>query len=358
MAVFVSLAGGQNVIVYQTATGVAFDELDASLSPTALDTQVANGAASAVDARALSGGGFQVEWLSAGRPMARDYNAAGVAVDAAHAWRGSPTLEPQGFASNADQSTTTLTNGDVVAGSETTGPTSYQIAVQQFDASGAAVGPAFSETAPPVSLYLAPVVAPLGDGGYLAEWVQQGNYSSQLLAEQFTAQGAPVGQVTVAAYGGFSEVEAFGYAVAGLADGGWVSAWTVGSTLGGSGGTNEVYEQQYDASGAPVGGAVELGTAASPDKAPVIDALSDGQFVVSWTSAAGPEHRVLDDPSGSTTSLAAMMQSASPWDSLATQPVHAVGALARAEMAASALDGSQHGLSLAGAGAFHHTTFL
>jgi hypothetical protein len=190
---------------------------------------------------------------------------------------------------------TSLANGDHVASWRTSdGASDYQVHVQLYSPQGAPIGPAFSETAPPVSLFTAPVAAALTNDAYEAAWVQQSNYASQLLAEHFTAQGTAAGQATLAAYGGFSTIGAASYALAGLADGDFVAAWTVQDGL--NGGPPQVWAETFTASGAPAGHAIELGTAASSGPAPVIEAEADGRYVVSWTSPSGPEREAFTEP--------------------------------------------------------------
>ena len=214
----------------------------------------------------------------------------GVSISLANGSNISIYGPPQGDA------VTWLPNGDQVVSSRTSsGNSNYQVHVQLYAPQGAPIGPAFSETAPPVSLFTAPVVASLADGSYEAAWVQQGNYASHLLVEHFTAQGTAAGQATLATTSGFSVIGSSGYAVAGLADSGFAAAWTVQDTLG-SGSPAQVWAEAFTASGAPVGSATLLGTAASPNQAPVIDAESNGHYVVSWTSPSGPEHQAFMDP--------------------------------------------------------------
>ena len=215
----------------------------------------------------------------------------------------STSLSNSGFlgGESAGGASTWLANGDQVVSSETSdGASNYQVHVQLYSPQGAPIGPAFSETAPPISLFTAPVVAALADGSYEAVWMQQANYSSHLIAEHFTAQGAAAGQATLATYGGFSVIGSSGYAAAGLADGGFAAAWTVQDAM--TGGPAQVYAEEFTAAGAPVGGATLLGTAASPNQAPTIDAEADGHYVVSWTSPTGPAHETFMDPAPSVAS--------------------------------------------------------
>ena len=214
----------------------------------------------------------------------------GVSISQSNGSKVIASETPQGGA------VTSLPNGDHVVSSETSnGNSNYQIHVQLYSPQGAPIGPAFSKTAPPVSLFTAPVVAGLADGAYEAVWVQQSNYASHLLAEHFTAQGTAAGQATLATASGLSVIGNSGYALAGLADGGFAAAWTVQNVLN-SGSPAQVWAEAFPASGAPVGSATQLGTAASPNQALMIEAESNGHYVVSWNSPSGPEHQVVMDP--------------------------------------------------------------
>jgi hypothetical protein len=285
----------------------------------------------------LANGGFSAGRNAGGAFQAPDANASDQPTGQAHAWRGAPAH--LGVASHADGATTWLTNGDRVVSSQTSsGNSNYQVHVQLYSPQGAPIGPAFSETAPPVTLFTAPVVTGLADGSYEAAWVQQGNYASHLLAEHFTAHGTAAGQATLATYGGFSVIGSSGYAVAGLSDGDFVAAWTVQDN---SGSPPQVWAEAFTGSGAPVGSATPLGTAASPGQAPAIEAEANGHYVVSWNSPGGPEHQALTDqgaaaaathsPAGADVSGA--HSSGSEWGGLsalhpfATDPSHAMPGL-------------------------------
>lgn len=195
--------------------------------------------------------------------------------------------------------TTLLPDGDYVVSSETSnGASDYTVHTQLYSAHGAPIGPAFAETAPPISLFTAPAVAGLSDSSYEAAWVQQGNYSSQLLVEHFSAQGEALGQATLADYGGFSVIGSSGYALAGMPDGDFVAAWTV-QDASNAGSPAQVYAGEFTPSGSALGSATLLGTAASPNPAPVIETEANGHYVVSWNSPSGPESQAFADPAGS-----------------------------------------------------------
>ena len=72
--------------------------------------------------------------------------------------------------------------------------------------------------------------------------------------------------------------------------GGVVVVWRDGGSVGGGGGTH-VYARQFDALGRPVTGEVEVpesGTIYRPGL-PEIESLSDGRFVVTWSSQLGED---------------------------------------------------------------------
>ena len=67
-----------------------------------------------------------------------------------------------------------------------------------------------------------------------------------------------------------------------LTDGGWVVSW---SSLGQDGSDYGVYQQRYSAAGATVGSETRVNTTTtSSQDQPTIAALTDGGWVVSWES--------------------------------------------------------------------------
>lgn len=298
MAVSVAVNGGGDAVVYQTSSGVFFDLLDSSLSPAQLDQTVNSTASSWVDATTRTDGGFTVEWLANGAIMAEDFSATGASLGAAHAWTGpAPASAPLAFTSGADGATAVLPTGGSVTGSVQTVQNQYQLQIQQYDASGHANAPAFTLTSQPVSLFGGPNIAPLADGGYVAEYAVDGNYSASLYLERFSSTGSPLGQIAVAHYGGLVSLQPSDYAIAGLADGGFVASWSIANGTAGASSASEAYVEEFSASGTGLG-VVDLGHASS--KAPVVDALGDGHYVVSWTADTGAaEHKAFTEAGAS-----------------------------------------------------------
>jgi hypothetical protein len=298
MAVSVAVNGGGDAVVYQTSAGVYFDLLDSALTPVQLDQAVSSSPSSWIDATTRDGGGFTVEWLSNGSILAEDFSASGASLDTPHAWTGAaPTPAPLAFASGADGASTVLPTGGSVTGSVQTVGNQYQLIIQQHDANGNPDAPAFTLTAQPVTMFGAPNLAPLADGSYVAAYAVDGNYSASLYLERFSSTGTPLGQIAVAHYGGLVSLQPSDYAIAGLADGGFVAAWSVANGTPGASSTPEAYAEEFTAAGVGLG-VVDLGHASS--QAPVIDALSDGHYVVSWTSDTGAaEHQAFSEAGAS-----------------------------------------------------------
>lgn len=76
-------------------------------------------------------------------------------------------------------------------------------------------------------------------------------------------------------------------AITGLTDGGFVVSW---ESYGQDGSGWGIYAQRYDAQGAAVGAEFQVTTnTASDQRSPIITALADGGFVVSWQSPSGQD---------------------------------------------------------------------
>lgn len=302
MAVSVALANGDSVIVYQTSTGVLFDELDSSLTPVQLGTAVSAGMTSWIDAQALADGGFSVEWDAQGVLMAQDFNAAGAATDQPHAGAATAALALAAFSSDAStQNGTGLapvtavlplpTGGYVTSYYEWGLGTAYG-EIQQYNALGAPVAP--TVTTNDFQALQAIKFAPLADGSYLAEIVDDSAMGA-IYIDHFSAAGALVSQTTAYRAAVFDDL-IDGYSAAGLADGGYVLAWTAPETANGALlSTIGVFVQEYSASGDAVGSPELVGVDAGQTDTPRIEALPDGRYVVAWSGTGGPQDRVFTE---------------------------------------------------------------
>lgn len=168
---------------------------------------------------------------------------------------------------------------------------------RRYDAGGVPLGPEqpIVQIAPSLSGGpSAPAVAPLPDGGYVITWTQR--ISAPFLLYQgvnmqrFAADGTAVGSQALVSPDEVSDPPV----IAGLSGGGFVIAWV---TLGVDG--QQVVAQQFSAAGAPVGSQTivraitvpattcPLETAPCPAEIildPAVGALDDGGYVISWYS--------------------------------------------------------------------------
>jgi hypothetical protein len=126
-----------------------------------------------------------------------------------------------------------------------------------------------------------PAVAALADGGFVVAWTSNGQDGSGLgvYAQRYDAKAKPVGvelKVNKTTAGNQSDP-----AVTGLTGGGFVVAWQ-GPDASGLG----IYMQRYDAASKVAGRETAVATTTLDDQSlPTIAALDNGGFVVAWQSA-------------------------------------------------------------------------
>lgn len=122
-----------------------------------------------------------------------------------------------------------------------------------------------------------PQVTALSDGGWVISWFGSGGVRQQAYRADGAAKGLETRLDTSSLRGAQTTA---------LSDGGWVVTWE-----GPSGGTPsgyDVYQQAFHADGTAQGGKIRVNAAATGDQlAPQITALSDGGWVVMWSSTEG-----------------------------------------------------------------------
>lgn len=127
-----------------------------------------------------------------------------------------------------------------------------------------------------------PVIATLAGGGSVVAWASFSNDGSGfgIFARRTDAQGAPAGgefQVNT-----FVTLDQSQPALAALADGGFVIAW---SSVNEDGSSFAVVAQRYDSDGARAGGPFRVNDhVPNAQLRPAIAGLADGGFVVAWQS--------------------------------------------------------------------------
>ncbi|MBR0556581.1 calcium-binding protein [Ciceribacter sp. L1K23] len=129
-----------------------------------------------------------------------------------------------------------------------------------------------------------PVAAALADGGWLIVWMG-GNDEHDIRMQRFAADGSLSGSETLV---NTTTVNAqWSPDVAGLADGGWVVVWQSADPSGAG-----IYMQRYAADGTAVGGETLVNsTTVGNQIEPVVTALANGGWVVSWASEGDIVHR-------------------------------------------------------------------
>jgi Ca2+-binding RTX toxin-like protein len=127
-----------------------------------------------------------------------------------------------------------------------------------------------------------PAVTGLSDGGWVVTWAanaQDGN-SYGIVQQRYNADGTANGSETVV--NTYTSSYQYYPSASGLSDGGWVVTWMSYQQDGSGYG---IYQQRYDADGTANGGETHVGTTTSSEQTyPDVTALSDGGWLVSWSS--------------------------------------------------------------------------
>jgi Ca2+-binding RTX toxin-like protein len=146
-----------------------------------------------------------------------------------------------------------------------------------------------------------PSVTALADGGWVITWTSPDGDGEGIYQQRFKSNGEPFTEpaadqrvnVTTVGRQHFSSVTA-------LSDGGWVVTWTSPDESG-----TGIYQQVFDSSGVATSERDLLVnvTAADDQERPSVTALADGGWVVTWTSA-GEIHQQRFMPNKAPTDLA------------------------------------------------------
>ena len=153
---------------------------------------------------------------------------------------------------------------------------------QLYGADGTATGSAFQINTTPSSSVLSswvPRTTALADGGFVVTWyAYQDGSSYGIYARRYGADGSPTtGEflVNTTTTGGQYSPE-----VAALSDGGYVIAWSSAGVDG-----MGIFAQRYDADGNTVGGETLINSeTADHQEGPVAAGLADGGYVIAWQS--------------------------------------------------------------------------
>jgi len=168
-----------------------------------------------------------------------------------------------------------------------------------------------------------PAVSAMVDGGFVAAWLDRSSGNAVVRAQLYDAQGNErTGEIEVA-----NLLEGHRVAVAGLTDGKFVVVW---DSWANEINLYDINARVYDAGGGAVGDIFWPGTSLNNDYLPAVDALTSGDFVVSWTTAPAGNQRtgnimVRRYSSGGAAKSDAMQVSTEASDSMSNSAVVGLG---------------------------------
>ncbi|MCB1518132.1 MAG: hypothetical protein KDJ19_11020 [Hyphomicrobiaceae bacterium] len=158
----------------------------------------------------------------------------------------------------------------------------YGTYFQRFDSTGAKVGVETLINTTTAGGQVAPHLAALADGGWIAAWdsLQDPDASVGAFLQRFDADGNAVGTETEINVNTTNNQNVDD--IVALADGGWVIVWESFLQDGSSTG---VYQTRYNASGTAITGDLLVNTYTTSDQSDAAAvALDDGGWVVTWNS--------------------------------------------------------------------------
>lgn len=159
----------------------------------------------------------------------------------------------------------------------------YDIYSQRYDVSGQPVGVETLANTADANGDLNSTLVVLADSGWVVAWESYNGVDFDIVQQRYNADGIRVGgEQPVSTFAGAAQNNA---ALTALADGGWVAAW---QSNGQDGSGSGIYFRRFDAEGNPAGGEVRVNTTtANSQYDPSICALPDGGFIVTWSGYDG-----------------------------------------------------------------------
>lgn len=155
------------------------------------------------------------------------------------------------------------------------------IYAQRYAADGSADGEEFRVNASTTTSKTDPHVTALADGGFVITWVSNDSDDNGVFAQRYNADGTARGDEFMV---NTVETDAQDkHSITALSDGGFVIAWT---SVGEDGDLEGIFAQRYADDSDPIGtSGFQVNTyTTSLQYAPSISGLADGGFVVSWVS--------------------------------------------------------------------------
>ncbi len=188
-------------------------------------------------------------------------------------------------ASNVYSSVTALADGGwlVTWMSDGQDGSSYGVYGQRYNSAGSTVGSEFRVNTYITSDQYLPSVTALTDGGWLVTWESYGQDGSGygVYGQRYSSAGSTVGSEFLV--NTYTPAEQFAPSVTALSDGGWLVTWTSSEQDGSSDG---VYGQRYNSAGVAVGEEFRVNTYTGlSQESSSVTALNDGGWLVTWTSS-------------------------------------------------------------------------
>jgi Ca2+-binding RTX toxin-like protein len=176
----------------------------------------------------------------------------------------------------------TLADGRVVVAWADDSAGTTDIRAQAFNPDGTPSGAELLLNATTAGSQARPAITTLADGRYVVAWEDTSGGSSEIRARIFAADGTPFG-AEISVNTTTTGVQDFP-AIAGLAGGGFVVAWTDNSHTGDDTSLAAVRAQIFAADGSPVGAEFLVNaTTSSSQSGATIAVLDDGRFVIAFT---------------------------------------------------------------------------
>ncbi len=236
----------------------------------------------------FAAGGFIMAWQS--NDVAQDgsgiaikyqrYNSAGAKTG------GEILVNTSATGDQTAPNVTTLASGGFVISWQTSDTaqdgSGSAIKAQLYDAAGATVGGEFLVNSQAALGQSRPSITSLSDGGFVITWdtadTAQDGSGAAIKGQRYSASGTAAGSEFLVNPAGLgSEAKS---SAAGLAGGGFVVTWTLGTGTGA-----DVYAQRFDAAGVKLGSQVLVnGANATNDDSSKVNGLVNGNFVVTWSA--------------------------------------------------------------------------
>ncbi|SFE19455.1 DUF4347 domain-containing protein [Nitrosomonas sp. Nm166] len=233
---------------------------------------------------ALSNGDFVVSWASSGQDgsgwgiYAQRYDENGVAQG--NEFRVNTFTD----LTQSDPSMTALANGGFVVSWESSGQdgSGKGIYAQRYDANGVAQGSEFQINTHTADDQANSSITALTNGGFVVSWESSGQDGSGkgIYAQRYDANG--VAQGSEFQTNTHTADDQANSSITALTNGGFVVSW---ESSGQDGSGKGIYAQRYDANGVAQGNEFRVNTfTANAQSDPSITALSNGGFMVTWSS--------------------------------------------------------------------------